>query len=129
MLLADKREQRCHIDQLRKREATVTTDEPIMPNPIVPPNANITPSTSQTINHPQQKPVVPVTNEHEQPRNNLKLCLHQLLHDTVLDQQQAYHLIASLSVSKTVTLLYKVIIKPLAFTAEQAVYLTLISVM
>ena len=82
-MLADKREQRCHIDQLRKREATVTTDEPIMPNPIVPPNANITPSTSQTINQPQQKPVVPVTNEHEHPPQ-------QSLHDTVLDQQQAY---------------------------------------
>ena len=72
VMLADKREQRCHIDQLRKREATVTTDEPIMPNPIVPPNANITPSTSQTINQPQQKPVVPVTNEHEQPPQQSK---------------------------------------------------------
>ena len=72
VMLADKREQRCHIDQLRKREATVTTDEPIMPNPIVPPNANITPSTSQTINQPQQKPVVPVTNEHEQPLQQSK---------------------------------------------------------
>ena len=72
VMLADKREQRCHIDQLRKREATVTTDEPIMPNPIVPPNANITPSTSQTINQPQKKPVVPVTNEHEQPPQQSK---------------------------------------------------------
>ena len=44
-----------------------------MPNPIVPPNANITPSTSQTTNQPQQKPVVPVTiNEHEQPPQQSK---------------------------------------------------------
>ena len=116
VMLADKREQRCHIDQLRKREATVTTDEPIMPTPIVPPNANITPSTSQTINQPQQKPVVPVTNEHEQPPQQSKTVSTPIAtrhSNTVLDQQQAYHLIASLSVSKTVTLVYKVIIKPL----------------